>query len=53
LSRPSCDAAQVADGRRFTDIVLQLEGAKAPADFVAPARAELAAVDRLETMFKQ
>jgi hypothetical protein len=43
----------VDDARRFTDIVVQLEGAKRPADFVAPVRAELAAVDRLETIFKQ
>ena len=40
------------DARRFTDIVVQLEGAKHPADFVAPVRAELAAVDRLEKIFK-
>lgn len=44
---------QVDEARRFTDVVVQLEGAKHPADFVAPVRAELAAVDRLETMFKQ
>ena len=43
----------VDDARRFTDIVVQLEGAKRPADFVAPVRAELAAVDRLEKIFKQ
>ena len=44
---------QVDEARRFTDIVVQLEGAKVPADFVAPARAELAAADRLEKIFKQ
>ena len=38
--------------RRFTDIVVQLEGARRPADFVAPTRAELEAVDRLELIFK-
>jgi hypothetical protein len=43
----------VDDARRFTDILVQLEGAKRPADFIVPARAELAAVDRLETIFKQ
>ena len=42
----------VDDARRFTDIVVQLEAAKRPADFVAPVRAELAAVDRLEKIFK-
>jgi hypothetical protein len=42
----------VDDARRFTDIVVQLEGAKHPTDFVAPVRAELAAVDRLEKIFK-
>jgi hypothetical protein len=41
----------VEDARRFTDIVVQIEGAKRPADFVAPVRAELAAVDRLEKIF--
>jgi hypothetical protein len=41
----------VEDARQFTDIVVQLEGAKRPADFVAPVRAELAAVDRLEKIF--
>jgi hypothetical protein len=41
------------DARRFTDIVVQLEGAKRPADFVAPVRAELAAVNQLGQMFKQ
>jgi hypothetical protein len=40
------------EARRFTDIVVQLEGAQRPADFAAPARAELAAVDRLEAIFK-
>jgi hypothetical protein len=44
---------QVDDARRFTDIVVELEGAKRPADFVAPVRAELAAVNRLETLYKQ
>jgi hypothetical protein len=42
----------VDEARRFTDIVVQLGGAKRPADFAAPARAELAAVDRLEAIFK-
>jgi hypothetical protein len=41
----------VEDARRFTDIVVQIEAAKRPADFVAPVRAELAAVDRLEQIF--
>ncbi len=42
----------VDESRRFTDIVVQLEGARTPADFVAPTRAELDAVDRLEAIFK-
>jgi hypothetical protein len=41
----------VEDARRFADIVAQLEAAKRPADFVAPVRAELAAVDQLEKIF--
>ncbi len=39
------------DARRFTDIVVTLEGARRPSDYVAPARAELDAVDRLEAIF--
>ena len=42
----------VDEARRFTDIVAQLDGAQAPADFVEPARAELAAVDGLKKIFK-
>jgi hypothetical protein len=42
----------VDDARRFTDIVVQLEGARQPADFAEPTRAELEAVDRLEMIFK-
>jgi hypothetical protein len=41
----------VEDARRFTDIVVQIEGAKRPADFVAPVRAELAEVGQLEKIF--
>jgi hypothetical protein len=40
------------EASRFTDIVVTLEGARRPADYVAPTRAELEAVDRLETIFK-
>jgi hypothetical protein len=40
------------EARRFTDLVVQLEGARRRADFAAPTRAELEAVDRLETIFK-
>jgi hypothetical protein len=40
------------EARRFTDLVVQLEGARRRADFTAPIRAELEAVDRLETIFK-
>jgi signal transduction histidine kinase len=39
------------DARRFTDIVVKLEGCRRPSDFVAPTRAELDAVDRLEAIF--
>ena len=42
----------VDEARRFKDIVVQLEGARRPADFAAPTRAELEAVDRLEAIFK-
>jgi hypothetical protein len=41
----------VEDARRFTDIVVQIEGARRPADFVAPVQAELAEVDRMEKIF--
>jgi hypothetical protein len=40
------------DAKRFTDIVVQLEAARTPDDFVAPARAELAAVDQLQNIFR-
>lgn len=39
------------EARRFTDIVVQLMGARRPADFAAPTQAELKAVDRPETIF--
>jgi hypothetical protein len=42
----------VDDARRFTDIVVQLEGAQRPADFVAPTRAALAEADHLEKLFR-
>lgn len=42
----------IDEARRFTDIVVQLERAQAPADFVAPTREELEAVDRLEKIFR-
>jgi hypothetical protein len=42
----------VDEARRFTDIVVQLEGARRPADFAAPTSAELTAVDRLEAIFR-
>ena len=38
----------VDEARRFTDIVVQLEGAAATSEFVDPTRAELAAVKNLE-----
>ena len=42
----------IDDARRFTDIVVQLEGARRPADFVAPTRAELSEADRIEKLFR-
>lgn len=41
----------VDEAKQFNDIVVQLEGARLPADFAAPTRAELDAVDRLESIF--
>jgi hypothetical protein len=41
----------VEDAKQFTAIVVNLERARRPADFVAPTRAELDAVDRLEAIF--
>jgi len=38
--------------RRFTDIVVQLEGARRLADVVAPTRAELAEADQIEKLFR-
>ncbi|PWT83262.1 MAG: hypothetical protein C5B57_07155 [Blastocatellia bacterium] len=43
---------QTDEARRFTDVVVQLEGAKRPADFVAPTRAELTEADRIEKLFR-
>jgi hypothetical protein len=40
------------DARRFTDIVVRLEGARRPADFVGPTRAELAEADQIEQSFR-
>lgn len=40
------------DARRFTDILVQLDGASRLADFVAPTRAELAEADRIEKLFQ-
>jgi hypothetical protein len=42
---------RVDDARRFTDIVVALDGARRPADFVAPTRAELAEADHIEKLF--
>jgi hypothetical protein len=39
------------EARRFTNIVVQLEGAGRPSEFADPTRAELDAVDRLEKIF--
>jgi hypothetical protein len=45
------ERGHVEDARRFTDIVVQIEGAKQATDFVAPVRAELAEVGRLKKIF--
>ncbi len=37
---------------RFTDIVVDLERASRPAEYVAPTRAELAAAERIEKLFQ-
>lgn len=41
------------DAKRFSDIVVQLVGARRPADFVSPARAELSEADRIEKLFQK
>jgi hypothetical protein len=41
----------VDEARRFTDVVVQLQGARTPSAFAAPVRAELDAVDGLEKLF--
>ena len=51
VERAVLQHGDVDDARRFTDIVVQIEGARRPADLVAPMRAELAEVDRLKKIF--
>ncbi len=51
VERSVLQHGDVDDARRFTDIVVQIDGARRPADLVAPVRAELAAVDRLKKAF--
>jgi hypothetical protein len=52
-TKPTIEQRGHADeAGRFTDIVVQLEGARKTADFAVPTRAELDAVDRLEGIFK-
>jgi hypothetical protein len=65
LSRSSADLQQawnrieptieqrghVDEARHFTDVVVQLQGARTPSAFAAPVRAELDAVDGLEKLF--
>jgi hypothetical protein len=41
----------VEDARRFTDIVVQIEGARRPVDLAVPVHAELAEVNRMEKIF--
>jgi hypothetical protein len=51
--RPTLEQRGKSDEvQRFTDIVVELDAAKRPADFVAPARAELAETDNLEKLFQ-
>jgi hypothetical protein len=42
----------IDEDRRFTDVVVQLQGATRPEEFVAPVRAELAEADRIEQRFR-
>jgi hypothetical protein len=42
----------IDEDRRFTDIVVQLEGATRPEEFVAPVRAELDEAERIEQRFR-
>jgi hypothetical protein len=51
LQRTVLELGAVDDARRFTDSVAQLVDARAPEDFVAPTRAELAAVSALKKLF--
>ena len=52
IERTILERGKVDDAKRFTDIVVQLEGARSVDEFVAPARAELAAVDQLQNIFR-
>jgi hypothetical protein len=40
------------DAKRFNDIVVQLDGARRPSEFVAPTRAELTEADRITKLFQ-
>lgn len=42
----------IDEARRFTDIVVQLDGARRPADFVSPTRAALAEAERIESLLR-
>ena len=52
VERTILDSGHVEDAKRFTDIVVQLEAARTPQDFVPLARAELAAVDQMQNIFR-
>lgn len=41
------------DDKRFTDVIVTLDGAKRPGDYVAPARAELTEADRIAKVLNQ
>jgi hypothetical protein len=52
VERTILERGHVEDAKRFTDIVVQLEAARTPQDFVPLARAELAAVDQMQNIFR-
>ena len=52
--QPAMDRrGQVDEAKRFTDIVVQLAGARRPAGYVAPTRAVLSEADRIEKALGQ
>lgn len=43
---------RIDDARRFTDLVVQVEGARRVADYVAPTRAELTLAEQIDKAFR-